>query len=86
MAVIKSFKTKEEIEIPDGSPINSACKKLGVPFGCETGICGTCMINIVEGENNLSELTNEEKALKRDSKHRLACQCKINSGEITINF
>ncbi len=86
MSIIKSFKSKKEIEIPDGESINSACKELNVPFGCETGVCGTCMIDIVEGEENLSDLTEQEKVLKRDKKHRLACQSKIKSGEVTINF
>jgi ferredoxin len=86
MSVIKSFKTKEEIEVSNGSSIKEACKKMNVPFGCETGVCGSCMINIVEGEENLNELTEEEEALARDKKHRLACQCKIESGEVEIDF
>ena len=35
---------------------------------------------------SLDELTQEEKNLERDRKHRLACQCKIKKGKITINF
>ena len=86
MSVIKSFKTKEEIEIPDGENIKKACRELNVPFGCESGVCGSCMVEIVDGEENLSELTEEEENLARDKKHRLACQCEIDSGEVTINF
>ena len=86
MAKIISVKTDEEIEVINGEKIQEACRKLNVPFSCETGVCGTCMIDIVKGEDNLSELTEEEKALKRDKRHRLACQCKIYSGEVTINF
>ena len=86
MAIIKSFKTHEEIEVSEGKPIKESCEKLGVPFGCQEGICGSCMINIVEGEENLSELTEEEENLARDKQHRLACQCKIDNGEVTINF
>ncbi len=86
MRVIKSFKTKEEVEVLEGKPIKEACEKLGVPFGCQGGVCGSCMVEVVEGEDNLSELTEEEENFARDKEHRLACQCKIEKGDVTINF
>jgi len=86
MAKIISAKTDQEIEILNGEPIKEACRKLDVLFGCEDGLCGTCMIDIVEGENNLSELTQAEIDLERDEKHRLACQCKIKKGDVKIDF
>ncbi len=79
-------KDGKEVELEEGSDIREACEKLGVEFGCSSGICGTCMIDVVEGEENLSELTEREKALNRDKKHRLACQCKIKSGNVDIGF
>ncbi|HLD79216.1 MAG TPA: 2Fe-2S iron-sulfur cluster-binding protein [Candidatus Nanoarchaeia archaeon] len=84
MALVKTNDTN--IEVVDGHPIRDACEELGVLFGCREGLCGTCMINIVEGEENLSELTEEEVAMDRDREHRLACQAKINKGEVTIKF
>lgn len=86
MAKIINSKTKEEKEIPDGSRIQGACEEFGLPFQCTNGICATCMIDIVDGEENLSELTEEEKDLERNKKHRLACQCKIKKGNVEINF
>jgi len=86
MSVIKSFKTNKEVEVPEGDPIKDACENLGVPFGCRMGVCGSCMIDVVEGEENLSELTEEEKNMARDKKHRLACQCNIRKGDVTIDF
>ena len=86
MAKIISAKTNEEKEVPDNTPIQKACEELGVPFQCEDGICGTCMINVIEGEENLSDLTEEEEDLDRDLKHRLACQCKIKQGNVKIDF
>lgn len=86
MAKIINNKTGAEIEVSDGERIGDACEKLGVPFGCQNGLCGTCMIDIVSGEDNLSELTEEEKILERDKKHRLACQCRIKKGEVKIEF
>ena len=84
MAIVKT--NDNHIELPNGEPIRDACEELGVLFGCRSGLCGTCMINIVEGEENLSELTEEEVAMDRDRKHRLACQTQIKKGTVTINF
>jgi len=86
MAKIIDVKTEREIEVADGESIKDACEKLGVPFGCNTGLCGTCMINVHFGEDNLSKLTEEEKILERNKKHRLACQCKIKKGEVGISW
>ena len=84
MAIIKTDGKKAEV--PDGEPIRDYCEQLGIPFGCRSGLCGTCMIDIVEGEENLAELTEEEVAMDQDRKHRLACQAKIKQGTVTIKF
>lgn len=86
MAKIINDETKEELEVLDGEPIKKACMELGIPFACEDGICGTCMIEIVEGEDNLTDLTKNEEYLGRDKNHRLACQCKIKSGVVKIKY
>jgi len=86
MAKIIYIKNKQERDIPNGEKIKSAAEELGVLFGCEDGICGTCMIDVVSGEGNLSELTKAEMDLERDKKHRLACQCMIKKGNVTIDF
>lgn len=78
--------TNEEIEVNGGEPIKDACRTFGVPFACEDGICGSCMIDVVEGEENLTELTKNEEYLGRDIKHRLACQCKLKQGLVKIKF
>ena len=84
MAIIKR-NDKEEI-IKDNEPIKKACIKLNIPFSCEKGICGTCKIQILQGEENLDELTQEEKDMgDRDKTHRLACQAKIKQGTVIIN-
>ena len=86
MAKIISSRTGEEKEIKDGENIKDACEDMGVPFQCTDGICGTCMIDVVEGEENLSELTEQENDLERDREHRLACQCRIKKGIVKIDF
>lgn len=86
MATIKYPKRQKSVQVKDGENIRNAAELLGVEFNCKNGVCGTCMIDIVKGEENLSPLTKEEKDLARDKKHRLACQCKLKKGELEIDF
>lgn len=72
--------------INDGNSITKACQEAGVPFNCNTGICASCIINILEGEENLSPLTHEEIDLYLNSKTRLACKCRIISGTVKATF
>ena len=74
------------VSVENGAEMREACENLGVKFSCRNGLCGTCMIDIIEGEENLSSLTEAEKLLKRDRKNRLACQCQIEKGKVKIDF
>lgn len=77
----------EEITIEDGIPIKDACEEMGVPFACEEGVCGTCVIEVEEGMSNLSDFTQEEgDFLGEMGDERLACQCKIKCGLVKIKF
>jgi len=84
MAILKTDDT--EIEVTDGDSIQEACEQLGVPFGCAQGICGTCLIEVEDGSENLTERSIEEEDMGMDETHRLACQCKINSGTVKIKY
>ena len=88
MAKIIFENTKEEFELEDNSSIAEPCEKVGVPFACGyEGVCGSCVITVTEGMENLSEPTQEEKDFFGDiDTERLACQCKIKTGEIKIKF
>lgn len=86
MAKLTNSSTEESKELPDGSEIRDTAEELGVPFGCRDGICGTCMIDIKKGADNLTELTEEEHDMMRDKEHRLACQCRIKSGEVVFDM
>ncbi|MFZ1970696.1 MAG: 2Fe-2S iron-sulfur cluster binding domain-containing protein [Candidatus Nanoarchaeia archaeon] len=86
MPIIINSDTGKSEELKEGELITKAAEKIGVPFGCQEGVCGTCMIELIEGENNLSELTKPEIYLKRNKKHRLACQCRIKNGDIKIRI
>lgn len=49
------------------------------------GQCGTCVVEVVEGEENLSPRTQaeERKLRKRPANCRLACQVMVN-GPVTV--
>lgn len=81
------FEDGDEVEIADGSEIQQACEEQGVPFACTEGVCGTCVIEVDEGMDNLSEFTEaEEDFLGELDTERLACQCKINQGCVKVKF
>lgn len=84
MAVLKS--DKDSVEVKDGMGLVDAGDKLGVPFGCQEGICGSCLVEVVEGEDNLSAKSSSEEFADLDDHKRLLCQCKIKSGEVKIKF
>lgn len=85
MAKLLFENTKEEKILEDGSSIQEACEDAGVPFACTEGVCGTCVIEVTEGMENLSEFTQEEQDFLGESHYeRLACQCKIISGSVKI--
>ncbi len=87
MAKLIFTNTGEEKDLEDGSPLIEACEEAGVPFACTEGVCGTCVIEVSEGMENLSDFTQEERDFLGDmNKERLACQCKIRGGCVKINF
>lgn len=88
MATLKFDQSGEEVELPDDSPISEACEDAGVPFACTEGVCGTCVIEIKEGQENLTEPTQEEKDFLGEGTchERLACQCTIKQGCVRVSF
>ncbi|NGX38263.1 MAG: hypothetical protein K1000chlam2_01435 [Chlamydiae bacterium] len=87
MAKLVFEDTEEVHELANGAPIAEICEEAGVPFACTEGICGTCVIEITEGMENLSEFNQEEEDFLGDlDNERLACQCKIKGGLVKIKF
>lgn len=87
MAKLIFDETGEEHNLPDGSEIAEVCENAGVPFACTEGVCGTCVIEVTEGMENLSAFKEEEEDFLGDLDcERLACQCRINKGTVKIKF
>jgi ferredoxin len=75
-----------EYDVPDNSKIDAISEGAGIPFSCNSGVCGTCQIEVLEGEDNLNELNKEELDLGMDRHHRLSCQCLIKSGIVKVTY
>ncbi|MDD9951693.1 MAG: 2Fe-2S iron-sulfur cluster-binding protein [Zetaproteobacteria bacterium] len=56
-------------------------------FGCRDGACGACMVRVLEGSENLSQMEEDEQdfleTMAAEPNERLACQCKI-SGDVVL--
>jgi ferredoxin len=86
-----SFKnTGASVEVAAGTPLKQVTKDNNWPvaYGCEDGMCGTCILQITEGMENLSAMEEKEKdtlgVMGMDvSTHRLACQATVN-GDVVI--
>ena len=76
----------EEHDLPDGARIDAVCENAGIPFCCNSGVCGTCKVEVLEGAENLDELTEEENDLGLDRNNRLSCRCSIKSGTVKITY
>ena len=78
--------------IENGSRLIDICDEIHVSlsFGCTEGSCGVCELTVLEGRNNLSKVTDEEKnyLLPEDLEQgmRLGCQLKIRKGDVTLTW
>lgn len=84
MARIVNVDNGKEVELDDGERVKDSCKKIGIPFGCEDGKCGTCAVEIVEGKENLGELNKKEKDMGMDENWRLCCQCCVKKWIVKV--
>jgi ferredoxin len=77
------FNTQQLFEVPKGTELLTAYKihpDMPLKFGCTQGNCEVCLIKVLEGKENLSPLTRQEKITLKDKcqkGYRLACQCAI---------
>ena len=77
-------------EVPAGTRYIDFCQQNETPqdFGCTVGSCGTCVLVLVEGADNVEPAGDEEKEtveMCTDADARLGCQLVVN-GDITIDF
>jgi len=95
MSTIKFIKEEKEVVIANGANLREKALQNGIDIykwrgklmNCGGyGQCGTCIVEIVSGIENLSPKTDfeERKLKKKPENYRLACQTLVN-GAISVN-
>jgi ferredoxin len=78
------------ISVPAGTRLIEISEKAGagITYGCREGECGTCMMRIISGMENMSERSVlENKVLQENMagrNNRLACQAQVLGGDIVV--
>ena len=78
------------VSVPVGVRVIEISDKLGsgIVYGCREGDCGTCLMKVEKGWENLStKSVIEDKVLRENAagKHyRLACQAQV-LGDVTVS-
>ena len=78
------------VNVSAGTRLIEISEKVGakITYGCREGECGTCIMRIVSGMENMSTRSVlEDKVLQENmagSRERLACQAQVLGGEITV--
>lgn len=74
------------ISIPEGTNLSEQLTIINSPllFGCRTGICGTCLVQVEEGVDALQAPESDEKEAldvyaPGNTRARLACQIFLNA-------
>jgi vanillate O-demethylase ferredoxin subunit len=79
--------TGQVLPVPAGTSLLNALSAAGVmvPSSCESGVCGTCQTNVLEGEadHRDSFLTDEEK---QGGKCMLVCVSRARSRRLTLDL
>jgi ferredoxin len=78
------------VTVPAGTRLIEVSEKVGagITYSCREGECGTCIMKIVSGMENMSERSVlEDKVLQENMagrNNRLACQAQVLGGEIVV--
>ncbi|AHV96313.1 (2Fe-2S)-binding protein [Paenibacillus sp. 7124] len=89
MPVIKYDTSGKTIEVAENANLlrTSIRYEGSVPYKCGGGLCGTCRVRVVDGQEHLSKVMKKEiDRLGQDNidqGYRLACQTFI-TGDVTI--
>jgi ferredoxin len=88
---VKVVNTNQEFEIDEGVELSKQLDSTNSPilFGCRTGICGTCLLNVEEGKENCNDIGEDETELleiiSEEPNARLGCLIKC-SGNIKVKY
>jgi ferredoxin len=81
--VANRFGAEKRIDVPEGGEIVDICDQYfaPIPFSCRSASCGTCQIEVLEGEDLLEPPNEAERDLLPllGGKGRLACQARVRA-------
>ena len=89
-----TLKTKDHdpLELEKGVNLSKQLDATNSPilFGCRTGICGTCIVNVIEGHEHLNSPSEDESELleimaENLNAPRLACQLNCQ-GDLSVEY
>jgi 2Fe-2S ferredoxin len=90
MALIHFADDDLTLEVAGETRLTDVCDEQSVSllFGCREANCGTCLIEVLAGSDQLSPVTRHEQEmleiLAPDHPHaRLACQCAVR-GNVSV--
>jgi 2Fe-2S ferredoxin len=95
MPVVKFLDQGIEVEVPEGTSILQAAKKIGAPEGDACGgvcACSTCHVYVEQGGDLLTEAEEDEedildKAFDVRMNSRLGCQAKLREeGTVAVQI
>lgn len=79
------------VTVPDGRTLSEELhiKNSPVLFGCRTGVCGTCVVEVVEGAEHLAPPDEDEQEILELyaaglPRARLACQIDVQ-GDVKLH-
>ena len=79
------------VTVPVGVRVIEISEKIGsnIVYGCREGDCGTCLMKVEKGWENLSTPSIVEDKILRENAagkhHRLACQAQV-LGDVTVSL
>jgi ferredoxin len=78
-------------EVAPGTSLGQAALEAGasVPFGCRSGTCGACVLDVVEGAESIEEPGfAEDDTLREIGQHdqgrRLGCQIILRDEDLSV--
>lgn len=79
--VANRFGAEKRVDVPEGGEVVDICDHYfaPIPFSCRSASCGTCQVEVLEGEDLLEPMNEEEAELipLLGGKGRLACQARV---------